>query len=300
MKKIYLAFITLVILFTAVSCDSNLPFPTDEIKRGVVIDIVRTDGTDGVLYRDETDGNYSVTLTIPEQQGDYSFMSHAQLLGVFTAVDGTTTSKVIKDNITTFPANVDLDIAEIYALFGLDAPSLGETLNITTNAVLKDGYVVQGWSESAGYNNRAFVGWRLGSRAYSYNVRYSVVCALDIDSFVGTNTVILDDWWGETPYQVEVTKVGDYELSIAGLFNGEATNPLVIKIDPVDYSISFDRQILAPNSGSWWENPAYNNFAFGNGDGVVDACETGLYFSATGHVDAGNFSGRFAIQMTKD
>ena len=74
MKKIYLAIITFSILISALSCDSNLPYPTDEIKRGVVIDITRTAGTDAVLFSDQTDGNFKVNLTIPEQQGDYSFI----------------------------------------------------------------------------------------------------------------------------------------------------------------------------------------------------------------------------------
>lgn len=299
MKKIYLAFITLSLLFLGFSCSMELPYPIDDVKRGVLIDIVRVEGTDGVLFRDQTDGNYKVRLTIPEQQGDYSFMKHAQLLAVFHETDGTVTSKVIEDNITEFPKDITIDIAEVYSLFGLTAPSIGETLYLTTNVVLKDDQVIPGWTDIMGYNNRAFTGWRLQGRAYSYNVRYSVVCELVLDDFVGTCTVTQDDWWGETPYEVEVTKVGDYQLSIAGLYNGEATNPLVITVDPVDYSISFDKQILAPHSAEWWGNAAYGNFALSAGTGVVDACETIISFSATATVDAGSFGGGFVIQLKK-
>ena len=299
MKKIYLAFITLSLLFLGISCSKELPFPIDEVKRGVLIDIVRAEGSDGVLYRDQTDGNYKVKLTIPEQQGDYSFMKHAQLLAVFQGTDGEIISKVIEDNITDFPKEISINIGQVYSLFGLTAPAIGEILYLTTNVVLNDGEVIPGWTELMGYNNRAFSGWRIDGRAYSYNVRYSVVCELVLDEFVGTCTVTQDDWWGETPYEVEVTKVGDYQLSIAGLYNGEATNPLVITVDPVDYSISFDKQILAPNSGSWWGRPAYNNFALSMGTGVVDACETIISFSATATVDAGSFGGGFVIQLKK-
>ena len=311
MKKVYLAFITLSLLFFVPSCKKDLPFPTDEIRRGVVIDIVRTEGTDGVLYRGETDGNFKVKLTIPQQQGDYSFMRHAQVVAVLERVlpDPTTENpentkttreaKVVVDNITSFPTDVTLNMADVYASFGLSTPELGETLFITTNAVLNDDYVVTGWTEQTGFNNRAFSGWRVDGRAYSYNVRYSVVCELVLDAFVGTNTVTEDAWWGETPYEVEITKVDDNKLSIAGLYNGEATNPLVITIDPVDYSISFDKQVLVPNSGAWWGNPSYNNFALGNGTGIVDACNTKLKFSGSASVDAGNFSGTWAIELGK-
>ena len=311
MKKIYLALFTSLVLLFAVSCDSSLPFPTDGIQRGVIIDITRTSGTNAVLYSGQTDGDFKVTLTIPTQQGDYSFMKQAQLLAVLERVlpDPTvenpsrtktvTESKVIADNITQFPSTVNINMEEVYTLFGLDAPEIGETLYLTTNVVLDNETVIPGWTKSTGYNNKAFTGWRIDGRAYSYFVRYSVVCELVLDDFVGTNTVTVDDWWGETPYEVEVTKISDTELSIAGLFNGEATNPLVITVDPVDYSISFDRQILAPNSGSWWGNPAYNNFAFGNGVGIVNACDTQISFEATGHVDAGNFAGVNRVVLGK-
>lgn len=313
MKKIYLVFITLSLLFSAQSCKKELPFPTDQIKRGVVIDIVRTEGTDGVLYRGETDGNFKVKLTIPEQQGDYSFMKHGQVLAVLERIlpDPTTEepertktvreAKVVADNITSFPADVTLNMTEIYKSFGLSVPELGETLYITANAVLNDNYVVTGWTEQTGFNNKAFTGWRVGSRAYSYNVRYPVVCELILDAFVGTNTVTVDQWWGETPYQVEVTKVGDNKLSIAGLYKGEATNPLVITIDPVDYSISFKKQILVPNSSAWFTGnpPTYNNFALGDGTGIVDACNTKLRFSGPASVDAGTFKGTWAIELGK-
>ena len=311
MKKIYLIFVALSLLVFAQSCKKDLPFPLDDVKRGVVIDIVRTEGTDGVLYRGETDGNFKVKLTIPQQQGDYSFMKHAQILAVLERILPDPTSEnptktktvreahVVVDNITTFPSDITLNIADIYSKFGLTAPELGETLYFTTNAVLNDGYVVTGWSEYQGFNNRAFTGWRVGPRAYSYNVRYSVVCELKLDDFVGTNIVTVDEWWGETPYEVEITKVGDNQLSIAGLYNGEATNPLVITVNPVDYSISFARQILAPNSGAWLGNAAYNNFALGNGTGMVNACDTKLSFNGTAHVDAGNFSGTWAIVTEK-
>lgn len=300
MKKVYLLFITLSLLLLGYSCSEDLPFPIDDVRRGVVIDIVRVEGSDGVLYRDETGGNYKVKLTIPEQQGDYSFMKHAQLLAVFQGTDGTITTKVVEDNITEFPKEITINIGQVYSLFGLTAPSLGEVLYFTTNVVLEDGYVIPGWTKEMGYNNRAFSGWRLDGRAYSYNVRYAVVCALDLDVFVGTCTVTQDDWWGDTPYEVEVTKLGDYQLQIDGLYDGYAENPLVITIDPADYSISFDKQILAPNSGvNWWANPAYSNFALSAGTGVVDACDNIISFSATATVDAGSFGGGWVIQLVK-
>ncbi len=311
MKKIYLLLFILPLLFVAHSCDKELPYPIDEVKRGVVIDIVRSEGTDGVLYKDQTDGNFKVVLTIPEQQGDYSFMKYGQLFAVLEKTvpdptednpDKTKTikdAKVVVDNIVSFPSEITINMAEVYSKFGLSSPDIGETLYFTTNAVLKDDYIVPGWTQEAGFNNKAFSGWRVNGRAYSYNVRYSVVCELVIDDFVGTCIVTEDEWWEEVPHEVEVTKISETELSIAGLFNGEATNPLVITINPVDYSVSFDKQILVPHSNEWWDNPAYSNFAFEDGVGVVDACKTKITFDAVASVTAGTFGGTFRIVFGK-
>ena len=286
MKKIYLAVIVFLILISAMSCDSNLPYPTDEIKRGVVVDITRITGTDGVLEDGITDGNYKVRLAIPEQQGDYSFLSHIQLLAVLEKEDGSFDSKVIIDNIVDLPVDLDLNMADVYSEFGLTAPSLGETMFFTTNAVLNDGYVVQGWTSVSRFNNMAFVGWRIDGRAYSYNVRYMVACPLVLEDFVGTATVIRDDWLGGS-YNVEIAMESDTQLSVTGMLHGAATVPLLLTVDPTDHSVSFPKQILVP-SPTWWAGNPYKDFAL-EGSGVINACEGTISFSTTATVDLGSF-----------
>lgn len=287
MKNIYFAFIALSLLLGTVGCDKDLPYPIDEVSRGVVIDISRVAGTDGILSDGLTTGNYKIKLTIPENQGDYSYLKHAQLLAVMEGVDGELKSQVVMDNITEFPKEIVIDVADVYSKFGLTTPSLGETVYLTTNTVLKDGAVIPGWDKVIGFNNKAFAGWRVDGRAYSYNVRYSVACELVLDDFVGTNTVYLDEWDGGG-YTVEITKISDTELSVEGMFNGVAA-PMIIKVDPTDHSIKIDKQILYANPTAWWGNPSpYSNFAL-EGGGTINACETSFSFTADGTVDQGGF-----------
>ena len=199
MKKIFLAFTMLSLLFLSQSCDKELPYPIDEVKRGVVIDIVRVAGTDGLLSEGLTTGNYKIKITMPEQQGDYSFMSHAQLLAVLELADGTYTTQVAVDNITEFPKEITINMADVYSKLGKGTPSLGQTLYFTMNAVLKDGSVVPGWTKEMGFNNKAFSGWLIDGRTYSYNVRYAVACPLDKNPTTGTfiGTFVCDE---VTPY----------------------------------------------------------------------------------------------------
>ncbi|MDR2621172.1 MAG: hypothetical protein LBC48_01160 [Dysgonamonadaceae bacterium] len=300
MKNRYLVIITLFLLFIIPSCEKDLPYPIDEVKRGVLIDIVRVAGTDGVLSNGSTAGNYKVKLSIPENQGDYSFLKNAQLLAVLQNINGTYTSQVVVDNITEFPKEIQIDVADVYSKLGLTTPAVGQILYFTTNAVLADNSIIPGWTEVAGFNNIAFSGWLVEGRAYSSNVRYSVVCPLILDDFAGTCTVTLDEWWGETPYPVEVTKISDTELKISGLCNGVCSNDLIITVDPIDYSISIPKQVLEPESGYWWSDsgrPAYNNFSL-QGAGTINACELSISFSATATVDAGSF-GTVSFELHK-
>jgi len=292
MKKIVLTFIALSLLLVTPSCKKDLPYMIDEVTRGVLIDVIRVADSEPVMYGGITTGNYKIKLTIPPEQGDYSFMSHAQLLAVLQGVDGKTTSAVVMDNITQFPLEIPINVADVFGKFGLSAPISGQILFFTANVVKKDGLVIPGWSSYTGFNNVDFAGWQVDGRNYSSNVRYAVVCAFNIDDFVGTMTVTRDDWWGEEPYPVEVTKISDTELSISGLCDGVCSNDLIIKVNRADFTLTIARQILEPNSGYWWNpsagRPDYNDFSL-EGSGVIDACKTSITFTATARVIAGSF-----------
>ena len=187
MKKIYLFTFAVILCLFAASCNKDMPFPIDQVKRGVAIDITRIPGTDGALADGVTSGDYKLRLLIPTYQGDYSMMSHAQLLAVLTS-GGNTTSQVAIDNITTFPIDLTLNIADVYSKFGKTAPSLGEILNFTVNIVLKDGTVIPGWnSVTKTYNNTVLVAeWQVDGRPFSNRVQYSVICPYSLNPLTGT------------------------------------------------------------------------------------------------------------------
>lgn len=53
MKYIQLFMATVLMALLTVSCDQDLPYPLDDVKNGVVIDVARVEGTDGVLSAKE-------------------------------------------------------------------------------------------------------------------------------------------------------------------------------------------------------------------------------------------------------
>lgn len=274
--KSFLA-IALVALFAS-SCSNDLPYPLDDVKHGVVIDVVRSSNTDGILSAGVTTGNYKLKLSIPKQQGDYSFMDHAQLVCVFKTATGELSSKVLQDNIKSFPTEIDLNIADIYKQFGFTSPSLNESLTFTTNIVLKDGSVVYGWNKYTGYNNSAFAGWIVDNRAYSSKVSYPVACPLVIDDFVGTATIV-DAFWEET-YDVELYKISDTKLGMKGLFKGSVD--LTIEIDPSVHTVVIPKTVIFP---TFYGN---TNLTV-QGSGTIDSCNGMISFSGPATVDQGSY-----------
>ena len=247
MKKIYLInFVFIAILdLCVVSCKKDLPFPIDDVKRGVAIDVSRIPGTNGVLSDGVVTGDYRIRLTVHNNQGDYSFMSHAQLLAVLTS-GGNTTSQVAIDNITTFPVDLTLDIANVYSKFGKTAPALGELLNFTVNIVLKDGSVIPGWEPTTGqYNNaRLTSAWKIEGIDFSNKVEYAVSCPFDPNvTFVGTFTC--DEF---TPYGND-----SYPVALS-LYTGPKPTGLPSKID-ANLLYGFVMDPISPNI---WEptNPS--------------------------------------------
>ncbi|MEA4984434.1 hypothetical protein SDC9_38878 [bioreactor metagenome] len=292
MKKIYLAFIALSLLIITSGCNKELPFPIDEVKRGVLIDIVRVDGSDGVLLDGITTGNYKVKLSVPANQGDYSFMSKVQLLAVLQQVDGSWTSAVVVDNITGFPKEIQIDVADLYSKFQLAAPSVGEIMYLTTNTVLKDGSIVPGWTELAGFNNKAFSGWQVDGRAYSYNVRYPVACAFNEALTKGAYSFESADWQVAGDVTLEADPADPFKLYIAGYPQAEGLtgngNKIQLIIDPVTYEISGPAVVLASNLAEWGL-AAYTNYTYQVVGGSYNTCDGSYNVVFKIYVDQGGW-----------
>ncbi len=277
MKMKYFKTILITAFFglLSASCDRELPYPIDEVKHSVVVDIYPLSGTDKVLSAGVVDGNYKVQISIPSQQGDYSMLDKVQLLAVFQDSIGES-AKLIKDDIREFPLDIEVDIATIYKEFGKVVPDFGEILYLTTNVVLKEGSIIPGWTEYTGFNNKAFTGWIVDGRSYSYHVRYPVVCTLELADFEGKLSI--DD--GADTYDVVGKKKSDTELEIIG-FEG-STVPVLIVIDPTDHTVKVPKTILADSYGP------YHNFYI-EGKGTIDACNGKITFTGDLGVDEGTF-----------
>jgi hypothetical protein len=292
MKKIYFALIALSLLFMASSCNEDLPYPIDEVKKGVLIDIVRAQGSDGVLSNGLTTGNYKVKLSVPENQGDYSQMKNAQLLAVIQKIDGTWASAVAVDNITEFPKEIQINVADVYSKLGLSTPALGETFYLTTNVVLKDGTVIPGWSKLTGFNNKAFSGWYVDNRPYSYNVRYPVACPFVPTLTVGTYAFKSTDWGVAGDVNLVADPANPYKIYINGYPQAEGLtgngNRIALTIDPITYSVSGSAVVLADNLAEW-NQPSYTHYTYEVISGNYNSCDGSYNVVFKIYVDQGGW-----------
>jgi hypothetical protein len=304
-------FVVITVSLLTVSCDKDLPFPIDEVKKGVVIDLVRVAGTDGVLSDGQASGNYQVKLTIPAQQGDISMMDRAQLLAVLN--DGTkTTSQVAVDDITSFPVTLSINIANVYSKFGKAAPSLGETLTFTTNVVLKSGEVIPGWNQYTGvYNNQAFAGWQIDGRGLSYRVQYPVVCPFIPDvSFTGTYQCAETSSYDNDSYEVTLSH---YTGSPATAFPAsvDPSKMYGIKIEPIspnvwegalEYTVVWlnleDFSVVNTDepTGDFYSNGS--SIVWRVSDATVSTCTNQIKFSATPTIVGVGTYAKFTFTIT--
>lgn len=288
-----LTFFALTILLS--SCDRDLPYPIDGVKEGVAIDINRIPGTNGVIADGTFGGDYRVKLLIPAQQGDYSHMAHAQLVAVYTAPGARIPSKsaVVIDNITEFNKEYVIDLENVYSKLGLPGlPEAGEKVEYTTNVVLKNGYVVYGWTtvmigenETQIWNNNKMSGWTVEGRPYSYKVAYNVACPFNINDYVGKATMTDNSalYDGEQ-YEVELVKVSDTQLKILNFAEEDTPEEVLLNIttrDDIQYVDMPKAIILEDKFG-------YTNF-YVIGSGIINTCQKSINISGTLSVDQGTF-----------
>lgn len=196
-----------------VGCENKLPYDLEGVTHSVAVSVGKKVGSDLVLGAGVTSGNYVLSLTVPEYMGDYeSYFKEAQILCIFTQKStGKTTAKVVKEGITTLPADVTIDMADVCSKFGISAPALGDKMQFTANVVHKDGTVIDGWNEYKGFNNMNIT----FLENYEPCATYAAYAPLDLSKYNGGNTVKFTESVGssgEASYGVDVTKLASSDI----------------------------------------------------------------------------------------
>ena len=101
----------------------------------------------------------------------------------------------------------------------------------------------------------------------SPTIKLPAVCALNLDTFVGTAT-ISDDYWYGGVYTTTIEKVDATHLKFKNF--AELGGDFTMTIDPSTRLITVPRQVYAANLAAWGM-ATYTNAAI-VGKGEIDAC----------------------------
>lgn len=235
--KLSKLFIAAVLPLFIVGCDKQeLPYDLEGVTHSIAVSVSKEVGSDLLLSAGSTEGNYKLVLELPANQGEYkSFFKEAQILCVFTEKGKPTRSVVVKEGITSLPATVSLNLADVCAKLDITAPQLGDKMEFTVNVVHKDGTVIPGWSELMGYNNRnvTYLQMEDGSK-YNYCATYAAYAPLDLTKFVD-RTVTFTESVG-SPYEASY----DAAVSILEEISDEVVTAGFTKEDYIGMKLTFD------------------------------------------------------------
>jgi hypothetical protein len=147
-------------------------------------------------------------------------------------------AKVIKEGITTFPTEVDINGQLLTNLFGtiVSGDNFDFGLDMYVGGEKYAAFSTTGNSYGSGVTS--------GQANASPTVRYSSICGFAIDQFVGTYEVITDPWgdFGEGE-EVIVKKVNDNTLAIEHI--APDFEDLVVEINDLDNSAKIASKMIA-------------------------------------------------------
>lgn len=197
-SKILLALAVTAVLASC-SKEPELPYDLQGTLHSFAVSVTKSTQHDLLLNAGSTDGEFYVNLTVPENMGDYSsYFKEAQVLCVYTAVNGDVSSAIAVEGVTELPAQTRIDMASLCGKLGIASPSIGDKMQFTANIVHNDGTVVPGWSPAMGFNYRApsFFTMADGSD-FSYCATFTAAAPLQTAYYAGGNTVV---WTGYDDY----------------------------------------------------------------------------------------------------
>jgi hypothetical protein len=175
---------------------------------------------------------------------------------------------IVKANITSFPTAVDISVASLVDILpGLDSINQllpGDYFMFYVDVTLENGKIVNGNDTLYDAYNSSIVNLP-GS---SLNVKYSVLCPLDLPLTHGDYHSVSADWNSEGDITITPDLVDPYTVYVAGLYTIEGGNedlgPLVMHIDPVTSEVIADKTVIASDyfgdaNGAFEGTGTYNN-----------------------------------------
>ncbi len=197
--------------------------------------------------------------------------------------------KVVVPSITTFPSAQTLTDEKLSSLFGLTTINAGDYFEVGLDVQMADGK----WYPAFNAKGVGYGSGPMNLPGSQPIIKFKSVCALDVNQFVGSATIV-DKFWYEGTYTATVEKVDDTHIKIKN-YAGFAGD-VVVTINPKTHAVVVDKQVYDTNLAAWglakYTNPAVK------GAGELDACNKKITLNLEYTVDQGSFgSGALTISF---
>lgn len=280
MKK-FLLYSTIAFLLILIGCRKEDDVKLPKLDRVPTPLITKVENTDAVISKDNPTafkGKFTVGLY-------YETDVPPQKMDVVIRKNGTTT-KIFKENITTFPTTFDITGAELATLFG--APlALADNYEIGVDITTREGQVFQAFPAKGNAHGSNIANLPNASTS----ITYTVVCPFDINDYLGSATIIDPDFWGAT-YPVTVTLSGTNTLKITGYFE-DPTLSIFVKLNPATLAATVEDQKFADKVSGL----PYTNWRV-SGTGTIDACNKKIPLNLGHSIDQGSYD-KYIITLAK-
>ncbi len=184
--------------------------------------------------------------------------------------------------ITTFPQTVKISLKEAATKLniGIDNIVLGDILNVEI------------WTTTNG-------------KVYQTSALFNagVVCPYFRNQIIGSYHSVSADWASEGDVTITADPTNEFIVYVAGLeaIDGldEDKGPLKMVINPLDYSVTAVKTVLATSTLGWGATSDYHNIAY-EGTGVLNTCNGTYEMNFDISVDEGVFGSNQKFTLTKN
>lgn len=191
--------------------------------------------------------------------------------------------KIVKADVASFPAIIDLTGAQLITLFGPIV--LGDNFTVGVDITTPGGKKFEAFPAIG----NAYAAGIVAQPGASPTINYLSACAFDKNSFNGTYTVVTDDWADFAPGDpIEVKPgPGTNQISITAFPSpayGTNRQAFLIDVNPATYAVNITEQVIGDYAGA---NPG----ATIKGTGTVNPCGDRIRLTVTFKINGADYSG---------
>lgn len=269
MKKIKIFGLLTIVVLTFLSCETEVEDPAGLRGEGVIP--VISDLNPAVFDSNDLENTFiQFTVNADDPKVDEVI--------VVASFNGDKKRTEIA-NLSSFPATVNISLAEVASKFGTQLSSIQAADVVNFELITVQGS--KSYFSSAAFNA-------------------AVVCGYDPAIVTGSYRAVSDSWGLDGNVTITVDPDNEYIVYVSGLAAVEDLNedqgPLKMVVNELDFSVTAERTVLASNVAEW--GLPYTGYAF-EGFGTLNTCDGTYNMTFTITVDQGSF-GAYDFVLTKN